>query len=129
MSAGSMFWDFIRDWGLVWEIMATRMPGLKVLKVRLMRTAQELGLGLEEDWIRPLLRVRGLKRFELVVEGDGVYRSWSAGYCDGLKELKAFLGERLCGEGKGGEVVGEASECWRRRRRCEGGICCRKGVV
>ena len=76
-----------------------------------------------------MLRVRGLKRFELVVEGDGVYRDWSGEYCERLRELQTFLGKRLCEEGKVGEVVTEASECWRRRRPCEGGICCRKGVV
>ena len=106
------------------------MPGLAVLRVRLKRTAQELGLGLEEDWIRPMLKVRGLRVFELVLEGDGVCRDWSGEYWERLRELQGVLGKRLCEEGRMvGEVVTEASGCWKRRRMCVDGICCKRGVI
>ncbi|KAL9064749.1 MAG: hypothetical protein Q9161_008678 [Pseudevernia consocians] len=126
---GSRFWDFIRDWGRMWETMATRMSGLRFLRVQLRRTAPELGLGVGEDWIRPMLRVRGLSRFELVVEGNGVYREWSAGYCEQLRELQEFLGRTLCSERQVGEEYPEASTCWKRKRPCKDGICCKKEVI
>lgn len=40
------------------------MPGLKDLKVRLIKTyLPQLNLALEEDWVKPMLRVRGLRTF------------------------------------------------------------------
>ena len=126
MNPDARFWDFIRDWGRVWETMATRMPGLRVLRVQLERTGQQLGLTVEEDWIRPMLRVRGLRKFELVLEGNGVYHEWSPGYCEQLRELQEFLGRMLCSERKVGEEYLEASTCWKRERPCEDGICCKK---
>lgn len=129
MTPGSRFWDFIRDWGRVWSTMATRMPALTTLRVHLCRKTQELGLGTDEDWIRPMLRVRGLRTFELELEGNGVCREWSAAYCERLRELQAFLARTLCSERKAGEMYPEASTCWKRAMRCKDGICCRKGVV
>ena len=129
MIGRSRFWDFIRDWGRVWETMATQMPGLTILRVRLRRTVQELGLGTDENWIRPMLRVRGLRKFELELEGNGVYREWSAEYCERLRELQDFLRKTLCSERKVGEKYPEASTCWKRAMPCKDGICCKKGVV
>ena len=128
MTGGSRFWDFIRDWGRVWETMATQMPGLKILRVRLRRTAQELGLTTDENWIRPMLRVRGLRVFELELEGDGVYREWSAEYCEQLRGLQDSLGKTLCSERKVGETYPEVSSCWKRTMPCKDGICCKKVV-
>lgn len=129
MTRGSRFWDFIRDWGRLWEIMATQMPALKILRVRLRRTTQEMGLSIDENWIRPMLKVRGLRRFELEVQGNGVYRDWSAEYCEQLLELQEFLRKTLCSERVGGEKYPEPSICWKRKMPCKDGICCKKGVV
>ena len=129
MTAGSRFWDFIRDWGRVWETMATQMPALKILRVRLHRTAQELGLSTDENWIRPMLKVRGLKKFEFELTGSEVYREWSAEYREQLRGLQQFLGKTLCSERKVGEKYTEPSTCWKRRTPCKDGICCKKGMV
>lgn len=46
------------------------MPGLKNLKVRLSRYIDpHLVLDLDEDWVKPMLQMRGLDAFELQVEG------------------------------------------------------------
>ena len=129
MSPGSRFWDFIRDWSRVWETMATQMPGLRSLRVQLRRTAQQLGLTIDEDWIRPMLRVRGLRRFELVLDGNGEYHEWTAAYRQQLRELQRFLGRLLCGERTVGEEYPEASTCWKRQVPCEDGICCKRGGI
>lgn len=129
MTAGSKFWDFICDWGRVWETMATQMPALKTLRVRLRRQTQELGLSTNENWIRPMLKVRGLKKFELELTGSGVYREWSAEYREQLRGLQEFLGKTLCSERMVGEKYLEPSTCWKRATRCKDGICCKKGVV
>lgn len=55
---------FLQDWRQTWEVLATRMPGLKDLKVRLIKTYfPQLELALDEDWVKPMLDVRGLRRF------------------------------------------------------------------
>lgn len=76
-----------------------------------------------------MLRVRGLRLFELVLEGDGVYRDWSVEYRERLRELQGFLGERLCGDRREGEVFLQTSTCWKKRTPCKDGICCKRGVV
>lgn len=129
LGPGSRFWDFIRDWGRVWTIMATRMPALRIVRVRLRRTAQELGLSTDEDWMRPMLRVRGLKRFDFTLEGNGVYREWSAEYCERLSGLQEYLSRTLCAERKVGESFPKPSTCWKTKRPCQDGICCKKGAL
>lgn len=129
MTGGSRFWDFIRDWGRVWETMATQMPALRILRVRLRRATQDLGLSTDENWIRPMLKVRGLKKFDLELIGSGVYREWSTEYREQLRDLQEFLARTLCSERKLGEEYPEPSTCWKRATRCKDGICCKKGVV
>lgn len=56
---------FLHRWRQTWRIVATQMPGLKDLKVRLTKYFPPLPLTLDEDWVKPMLNVRGLRRFEI----------------------------------------------------------------
>lgn len=89
--------NFLQDWRQAWEILSTRMPGLKDLKVRLMKIYYPpLDLSLEEEWVKPMLKVRGLRRFELdLAQGIGSDQS-TAEYNEKLDWFQNELQERMC---------------------------------
>jgi len=56
-------------WKLMWGVMATKMPGLQHLRVRLTRLRDlPVELGGEEDWINPMLKVHGLESFSFSLD-------------------------------------------------------------
>lgn len=46
--------------------MATRLPGLRRLELRLEYLGSRVGFGVEKDWVKTMMRVRQMK--EVVVE-------------------------------------------------------------
>lgn len=88
---------FLQDWKQTWEILATQMPGLRDLKVRLIRTCfPQLKLALEEDWVKPMLEVRGLRRFGFdLAQGIGSEDS-TAEYNEMLEWFQNELQTSMC---------------------------------
>lgn len=88
---------FIQDWRQMWEILATKMPGLKVLKVRLIKNfTPPLELALEKDWVRPMLKVRGLKRFDFDLAQEVWSEESTAEYNDKLEWFQNELQAMMC---------------------------------
>ena len=56
---------FLSHWRQLWRILAKQMPGLERLRMNLTKRYPPLRLALDEDWVVPMLEVRGLKEFEL----------------------------------------------------------------
>lgn len=88
---------FLQEWKQTWEILATQMPGLKDLKVHLTKLYfPQLGLALDEDWVKPMLKVRGLKKFEFdLAQGIGSDES-TAVYNEKLEWFQKELYASTC---------------------------------
>lgn len=88
---------FLQDWKQTWEILATHMPGLKDLKVRLIKPyLPQLNFALEEDWVKPMLRVRGLRTFGFdLAQGIGSEES-TAEYNEKLEWFQSKLQGSMC---------------------------------
>lgn len=86
---------FLQEWKQTWEILATQMPGLKDLKVHLTKLYfPQLGLALDEDWAKPMLR--GLKKFEFdLAQGIGSDES-TAVYNEKLEWFQKELYASTC---------------------------------
>ena len=85
-----------KHWRFLCNTMATRMPGLKQLKIQLMYVlTEDLPWTMEAEWIKQLLLVSGLQSFGLQVELDGASRR-TRDFYNHLKELERRLEEKLC---------------------------------
>lgn len=85
-----------QQWAQVWDIITTRMNGLKFLTVHLKRTYKAL-LVLEpgEEWVKPMLEVRNLRRFRFeLIESDNMPH-WSESYNGQIQRLKEYLEKTL----------------------------------
>ena len=93
----SISYVFLQEWRQTWDVLATQMPGLKDVKVRLTKTYfPQLNLALEEEWVKPMLEVRGLKRFEFSLAQEvGAYES-TAEYNEKLERFQNELEASMC---------------------------------
>ena len=80
----------------MWRCVATQMKGLRDVRVRLAALDERrLGLGVEEDWVKSMLEVRGLRAFGFEVECRSCYE-FTEGYIEELGLLKQYLEENTC---------------------------------
>lgn len=88
---------FINYWRQTWDVLATQMLGLNDLEVRLVKSYfPPLNLALEEDWVKPMLGVRGLRRFEFdLAQGIGSDQS-TAEYNENLERFQKELRTSVC---------------------------------
>lgn len=88
---------FLNLWRQVWEVIATQLVGLRDLEVRLLKTySPRLELTLQEDWVKPMLGIRGLRKFEFdLSQGIGPYES-TAKYNEELDCFKEQLRNSMC---------------------------------
>lgn len=88
---------FLTKWRQTWEILATQMVGLRDLEVRLVKVHfPPLKLTLQEDWVKPMLEVRGLRRFEFdIAQGIGSDES-TAEYNERLEWFQKELQTSMC---------------------------------
>ncbi|CAD6569590.1 MAG: hypothetical protein ASARMPRED_002958 [Alectoria sarmentosa] len=88
---------FLQDWRQIWEVLATRMPGLKDLKVRLIKAhLPQLELALEEGWVSPMLEIRGLRRFEFDLAQEVGSEESTAEYNEKLERFQNELQASMC---------------------------------
>lgn len=88
---------FLQDWRQTWEVLATRMPGLKDLKVRLIKAyLPQLELAFEEDWVKPMLEIRGLRRFEFDLTQEVGSEESTAKYNEKLEWFQNELQASMC---------------------------------
>ena len=84
------------EWSLFWELLARWFTGLKHVRLDIYGTSRA---GLGERDLEPLLGLRGLKRFELVlwrdVDGEGA----SGQDLAISRPLEAYVRRRVCEEG------------------------------
>ena len=84
-----------RMWVLLWGVIAAKMPGLKDLHVCLTRTRSwDLKLDLNEEWLEPMLDVRGLRTFKFHLWGR--HEEYTDEYGNRLKWLQRYLEDKLC---------------------------------
>lgn len=88
---------FLKKWRQTWEVLATQMVGLRDLEVRLVKVHfPPLELTLQEDWVKPMLEVRGLRRFDLdLAQGIGSHES-TAEYNERLEWFQMELRTSMC---------------------------------
>jgi hypothetical protein len=88
---------FLNPWRQAWEVIATQLVGLRDLEVRLLKTySPRLELTLQEDWVKPMLGIRGLRKFEFdLTQGIGPYES-TAKYNEELDCFKEQLRNSMC---------------------------------
>ena len=87
----------LQYWRPTWEIIATQMPGLKDMKVRLVKVHfPPLELALEEDWVKPMLEVRGLRRFEFELAQEIWSGESTAEYNERLEWFQNELQAVMC---------------------------------
>lgn len=67
MTFASMDRDGLGQWYRCWCIIASDMPGLRDMKLCM---GADTAFSMQEKWVVPLCEVRGLRRFELSVEGQ-----------------------------------------------------------
>ena len=87
---------FLRNWTQTWEILATRMPGLKHVRVRLLKHFPPLELALEERWVKPMLEVGGLKRLEFDLAQEIGSGESTADYNERLEWFQNKLQALMC---------------------------------
>ena len=87
---------FLRNWTQTWEILATRMPGLKHVRVRLVKHFPPLELALEERWVKPMLEVGGLKRLEFDLAQEIGSGESTADYNERLEWFQNKLQALMC---------------------------------
>ncbi|KAL8991220.1 MAG: hypothetical protein Q9177_000304 [Variospora cf. flavescens] len=64
---------FFRDWERLWSTMSLHMSALRHLKLRLVKLwyCPDLRMTLDSYWVKPMLKLRNMDTFELVVDpGD-----------------------------------------------------------
>lgn len=88
---------FLDNWRQTWEVLATQMVGLRDLEVQLFKIYfPPLKLSLQEDWVKPMLEVRGLRRFEFdLAQGIGSDQS-TADYNEKLEWFQRELRSSAC---------------------------------
>ena len=92
MFRSSYFPRFNREWGQVWDIITTKMTGLRYVTVHLKRTYKPfLVLRLEEAWVQPMLRVRNLQGFRFELSESDNMPAWDERYKEEVRKLKLFL--------------------------------------
>jgi len=89
------------NWQLLWGEIATKMPGLKELTMRLPESTRHnsnFRFGLEEEWLKPILEVRGLENFTFDIEctDSGFLWEFTSEYRDKVQWLKSYVEEKLC---------------------------------
>ena len=83
-------YSFWREWVQLWDIIVTRMPGLRDITVRASKRFMLEG----DRWTKPMLAVRGLRTFELEYLYDKDFNR--AGSNMELDRLREQLKEHLC---------------------------------
>ena len=102
-----------RHCGLFCEIIATQMPGMRHLKIKLYSARERnLPLGPEAEWIQAMLGIRSLHTFRLEIEIHVDGYPLSVDYCDKLRWLKPFLEEKLVPHGKKWELFHVSHQSW-----------------
>lgn len=85
-----------KTWSRFWEIVATHLPGLRKLELRMEYVGRWHEIGLENDWVKAMLGVRRIKNAVVEI----VFRNgpWTGVRCEeverGLKEAWLQEGER-----------------------------------
>lgn len=88
---------FLVKWKRTWEVFATRMPGLREVNVRLTKRYEpRLKPALEEEWVKPMLEVRGLRKFEFDLSQEVDAWESTAEYNRKLEWFQQALREALC---------------------------------
>ena len=73
------------------------MPGLKDLKVRLIKAhLPQLELAFEEDWVKPMLEIRGLRIFEFDLAQEVGSEESTAEYNEKLECFQNELQASMC---------------------------------
>ncbi|MCJ1460217.1 hypothetical protein MMC28_010596 [Mycoblastus sanguinarius] len=97
INQGNSFYFKGPNWTLLWEDIATKMPGLKDVKVRITDAEpQLLSLDLDEDWVKAMLPVRGLKKFRFDVEEGSRGPFFAPPFRDRIQSPKTHLESKLC---------------------------------
>jgi hypothetical protein len=79
--------NYLHDtWDKAWHTIATSMPGLTHLNLFVDSSGHSTPRNVNEKWLGPILQVRGLKEFDLVVKEKGKYLDPKTD-----KEMKALL--------------------------------------
>lgn len=91
--------DGMNDWERFCHVVATKMPGLRHFKVSLTHTAPlSIHEEADQDWIKPLLEIRGLRTFNLVTHDLNVTRRHEKNVNAETLKLQLCLRELLCTE-------------------------------
>ena len=85
--------DGFDQWCHCWSIIASDMPGLRYLKLCM---GSDTVLSMQQKWVAPLDKVRGLRRFELSVEGMATPHKKEVA---ALKALERRLAARMTSPG------------------------------
>ncbi|KAL9130967.1 MAG: hypothetical protein Q9175_006885 [Cornicularia normoerica] len=85
-----------QTWSRFWEIVATQMPGLKKLELRMEYLGRGGEAGVEKDWVKAVMAVRRVK--EAVVEIVLRTGPWAGDRCE---DVERVVKEAWFQEGKG----------------------------
>lgn len=91
--------DGMNDWERFCHVVATKMPGLRHFKVSLTHsTPLSIHEEADQDWIKPLLEIQGLRTFHLVTHDVNVTRRHERNVNTEVLKLQLCLQELLCTE-------------------------------
>ncbi|MCJ1466987.1 hypothetical protein MMC07_005609 [Pseudocyphellaria aurata] len=89
--------DSMNDWERVCHVVATKMPGLRHFKVSLSHNAPlSIREESDQDWIKPLLEIRGLRTFNLVTHDVNLTRRHERDVNVEILKLQLCLRQLLC---------------------------------
>ena len=81
---------------VAWRCVAAQIKRLRDVRVRLTELDERwLGLGVEEDWVKSMLEVRGLRAFGFEVECRSCYE-FTEGCVEELGLLKLYFERNMC---------------------------------
>ncbi len=80
------------EWMKMWDIIATKMIGLRYLIVHLKRTCKPLlVLGPDEKWVKSMLRLRSLRQFRFELSESQSMPERTEGYEDPVQWFKEYV--------------------------------------
>lgn len=87
----------LQDWEETWNFLAARMAKLEELEVRMINPHfPPLELTMEEAWVKPMLSVRGMKKFDFdIAQSIGSDQS-TARYNEKLERFQEELRSSMC---------------------------------